>query len=658
LGVIETTGQDALRLRDMAEEAQGAEYPPLRGQVEVVPTEVRLDYHQMALNLSGIPQDDGRYTLRLSVWAYHAGDLLGAIELEDVPAERLRGGIALVSDPGGQVAARHSFHTFTVGGEKLDHHPGRTFGPVAGTLHTLSGGILKLSAQFAPLGDALLPRTEDAPRPRMAATLQYRPSGTETWTQAGPPLAIAPPEYLTVWRIEGWDDTQDHEARILFTDEDGAEYTYDLSIPKDPADEEIISAAGITGQSLIGMAPSQGAPETGEGEAVVGRWRPANVWFPFRESVEALLRQEVDIIFFTGDQIYESRPTWRGGDRFPATDYLNKWLLWHWAFQDITRQIPAVCQPDDHDVYQGNIWGWGGRLNLTGANWHGGYLKSPHFVNMVQRSQTAHLPDAYDPEPALTGITHYYTDLEYGGVDFAILEDRKFKTPSQVTDPDEQVLLGERQLQFLEEWARGPSDFKVAVSQTGYATMHVTFEGELPQDPDSGGFPKVGRDRAVRAFSEAGAFVLCGDQHLGTFVRLGVDEPSDGPYQLCVPALANFFWRWWYPDVEGQDRAPGQPEHLGEFVDAYGNYLRMIAVANPEREDLLDQRLRARNVIPIEEAELGYGDTVRTCQGDGYGILRMNKAEGLLTVECWPHNADPADPSAQFPGWPVVLESW
>jgi hypothetical protein len=186
--------------------------------------------------------------------------------------------------------------------------------------------------------------------------------------------------------------------------------------------------------------------------------------------------------------------------------------------------------------------------------------------------------------------------------------------------------------------------------------MHVTFTGDLARDADSGGFPKVGRDKAVRLFRRCGAFVLCGDQHLGTMTRLGVEKPSDSVYQLCVPALANIFWRWFYPNTPGADRKTGEPDYLGEYVDSWGNYLRMVAVANPERRELLGQKLRQRYVIPETEAKDGLGDSVRTCLGDGYGVVRFDKSEQRVTVGCWPHNANPRSGGEQFTGWPIELK--
>jgi alkaline phosphatase D len=318
-----------------------------------------------------------------------------------------------------------------------------------------------------------------------------------------------------------------------------------------------------------------------------------------------------------------------------------------------------VVQPDDHDVYHGNLWGWGGRLCPTDHNASGGYICAPYFVNMVHRTQTSHNPGPYDPAPALNGITNYYGAFTYGGVGFAVLEDRKFKTPPDVTAPKEQTLLGETQLRFLEEWGADweGQAAKVVVSQTVYAAMHCRDDGTLFVDPDCNGFPKAGRDRAVRAFREAGAFVFCGDQHLATFAQLGIGDPSHGVYQFCVPAMGNIFWRWFYPAEAGANRAPGMPEHLGDFTDPWGNPFRMLAVANPEEETLYREAgaIRSRHLLPVEEFETGPGDSERTSQGDGYGIIRLDKAAREITAECWPHNARPSEGDEMFQGWPVTV---
>ena len=94
---------------------------------------------------------------------------------------------------------------------------------------------------------------------------------------------------------------------------------------------------------------------------------------------------------------------------------------------------------------------------------------------MVERAQTSHLPDPYHKEPLQQGITTYFTNLKIGEVDFAIIEDRKFKSgpngkipnqgprPDHINDPNynpesinlpELVLLGGLQHDFLAKWGK------------------------------------------------------------------------------------------------------------------------------------------------------------------------------------------------------------
>lgn len=671
LAVVETTGEGGLSFRDMSQPETTLAFPPLEGQKTLAQQPIRLDYHQMMLNLEGVPGEGEAYDLRLSVWARHSGELLGAQELRGVPASRLRGNVALVAHPEGK-PVRHLFGALRAGGGRLAAHPERAFGPVAGTLYTVANGTLKLPAQFMSYGQAALsaPGKGRKRGARLYASLEARPLGsTEAFRQVAGPITLSPPDYYVPFRIEGWDATRDWETRVLFTDERDEEHAYTTVVRRDPTAKPRVSVAGFTGMGVMGRTANAPGPKPEAGEVVIGRWTPANVWMPFAETVSMVQKQDVDLLFFTGDQIYEGKPTPPDGGREPFEDYLYKWILWHWSFRDLTDHLPAVCQPDDHDVYHGNLWGWGGRLNLTGSNSEGGYLCSPYFVNMVHRTQTGHMPDPYDAAPALNGISNYYGAFTYGGVGFAVLEDRKFKTPPQVQDPEEQELLGKKQLQFLREWGedwRGHV-LKCAVSQTIYAAMHTDFQGGMPKDPDAGGFPKGERDKAVRLFRRAGIFVLSGDQHLATFTRVGIDAPGDGVYNFAVPALGNIFWRWFYPSTPGAGRAAGEPEHLGEFTDAWGNPFRMIAVANPERQELLSQKLRSRSVLPEAEAKAQGGVIVdsagvkvavaspHVCLGDGYGIVRFDKGARTVTVECWPYSADPTAGGKPFAGWPVTI---
>ena len=76
--------------------------------------------------------------------------------------------------------------------------------------------------------------------------------------------------------------------------------------------------------------------------------------------------------------------------------------------------------PDDHDVGQGNLWGGGGRA--VEIDTQGGYTRPAGYVQLVERQQTSHLPDPYDPTPIAQGLGTYFTRMNVGVVDFAIVD--------------------------------------------------------------------------------------------------------------------------------------------------------------------------------------------------------------------------------------------
>ncbi|NIA13522.1 MAG: hypothetical protein GWP08_05530 [Nitrospiraceae bacterium] len=662
LCTVQTDGAIALVFKDMGSPNEIG-YPSL-------PEQENSQMHEgpfhgaLVLRLEGYATSSSHFTLRLTAWNRETQVLLAARIVDRVPARRLRGNVALVSHPGlGPTATRHRFEQLLVGGERLVHHPERAFGPIAGTLFSLSGNKLKMSAQFVHLGDALAGSGGRARRfrPVQTAALEIRPLGGESseWETLCPPQAITTPDYYTVFEVGNWDSTRDWETRVAYNDSRDRTHHYRTVVPRDPVEKDVVSLAAFTGMGIMARPAYGSPPKPTEGEELLGRWTPANVWFPFGETVAAVNRQDVDILFFTGDQIYQNKPSpVKADDRFPAADYLYKWLLWHWAFRDLTNHLPAIVQADDHDVYQGNFWGWSGRTNTTGLDRDGGYIACPSFINLVYRTMAGHNPEAYAAGAPSNGITSYFCGFTYGGIGFAVLEDRAFKTPPSVKEASDQELLGAAQERFLDEWGKNWSGqkMKVAVSQSVYASMHVNFDGELINDTDSGGWPKGGRDRAVRLLQRARAFIVSGDQHLATFSRLGLDAPSDGPYQFCVPAVGNIFWRWFYPAAPGKDRAPGEAGHLGEFTDRFGNFFRMLAVANPEKRELLGEGFRYRPKLPRAQAQPKPLDRKRAAKGDGYGVVRVNKREQTVTAECWPYDADPTNGGTQYRGWPQTIK--
>ncbi|CAN0433172.1 unnamed protein product, partial [Scytosiphon promiscuus] len=303
---------------------------------------------------------------------------------------------------------------------------------------------------------------------------------------------------------------------------------------------------------------------------------------------------------------------------------------------------------------------------------------------MVQRTQTANMPYAYDPTPIKQDISVYYTDLNIGGISFGIIEDRKWKSsPANIFPPEYKVingwpenqnynkakdfsapqaeLLGDRQEVFLENWVENWSEktwIKLLLSQTIFATvatlpdsaisdvvvptLRITKEGEYPsndkptQDMDSNGWPKEGRDNAVEIIRRGFAFHLAGDQHLGSTIQYGVDEWNDAGWAICVPSVSNYFPRRWFPKIPGKNRPDGAPNNLGEFEDGFGNKITVHAVSNPVFTGLEPAKLYDR--------------------APGYGIVKFNRNSREIELANWPRHIDPTKADAKpYDGWPITI---
>jgi len=478
-------------------------------------------------------------------------------------------------------------------------------------LYTVHDGILKLTAQLYPLKDGESP------------TLRLEAKRGGRWTEVAR-TEIVNPGWTAPFRVEKWDVTKDVPYRVRHSG--GA--VYEGIIRADPVAKSEIVVAAFTGNSIY----------AGHGGDI-----------PKTDIVENLARIKPDLLFFSGDQVYDHNR------------HYAYWLKFGRDFGEAIRSTPTVTIPDDHDVGMANIWGAGGKKSHTGAGHDGGYFKPVAYVQEVERAQTSHLPDPFDPTPILRGIGVYYTALTWGGVSFAILEDRKFKTgphglipkmgprPDHIRDPNYDpkavdvagaVLLGERQLKFLRAWAgdwRG-AEMKAVLSQTifcGGAHLHGSRRNRLIADLDSNGWPQTGRNKAIAEIRRAFAIHIAGDQHLATIIHHGIDDWNDGCYSFCVPSIANLYLRWWDPPKPGRNRRAGAPEYTGENLDGFANKITVWAAANPGAKP---------------------NHSKLTTRSAGFGVVRFNKSKRTIKIECWPRNVDVTDPGAsQYPGWPMTV---
>jgi len=557
---------------------------------------------------------------------------------------------------GGNV--RFWFADWRLTGTKVAAFPEHSFGPILFAQYTLSNGILKMTAQMPPISS------------KDAQTLNFQIMKDKKNWQTVSESKIDKMARTATFRIENWDKSKDTKYRLVY----GPYYSganrkkdyYEGVIRREPLDKEEIVLAAFTGNNDLG--------------------------FPNNDIVQYVKYHNPDLLYFSGDQIYEVVGGF-GVQRKPVEkaviDYLRKWYLYGWAYRDLMRNRPTISIPDDHDVYHGNLWGAGGKATPPGlqgddAQDAGGYKMPPEWVNMVQRTQTSNLPDPYDPTPVKQGIGVYYCNMNYAGISFAILEDRKFKSApksllpgadiqngwarnknfnaKKESDVPEAVLLGKRQLDFLHDWASDWSKntwMKVVLSQTIFANvatlpkeeaysdeivprLRILEKGESPPndipvaDMDSNGWPQTGRNKAIREIRRAFAFHIAGDQHLGSVIQYGIEEWRDSGYAFCVPAISNIWPRRWYPNNEGKNRSPNSPRYTGDFEDGFGNKMTVYAVSNPIYTGLKPSKLYDR--------------------ATGYGIVRFNKKSRDITIECWPRLSNPAQPDAkQYPGWPIKI---
>jgi alkaline phosphatase D len=568
-----------------------------------------------------------QYELHLSYYD-SLGNERNSLVLKNVQPQRLSGNMALVSNPGkGPNTGRFWFNHWEGKGKKILELPGPPAGPIISTQYTLSEKVLNLTAQLMPvsiIGD-------------LEVDLEIMDTAGGWKKIAAAKVYI--PGFTASFRVQDWDDSKDIPFRVKYDifHPDGSNdphYWYG-TIRKDPAgkDEIILAAFACVHQNQRSF----------ENPAFAYDWYN-KVYFPHQEVVDHVLVHQPDLLFFSGDQVYDNlSPTWRV--EYPLDkaelDYLYKWYLWCWTFRDLTKDIPAVIIPDDHDVFHGNLWGAGGRsLKIMGSEAQnqltGGYLMPASWVRMVERTQTSHLPDPYDPEFVKQGIGTYYTSMRYGGVSFAILEDRKFKTgPSDTIS--EFSLLGDRQLDFIEHWTADweGAEMKVVLHQSPFADISADLK--LLEDKDSNGWPPTERDKAIKAIRKGFAFMIAGDQHLGSVIQHGLDDWNDSGWEFSVPAVANFYARQWRPGFEGHNHIEGMPGYTGEYADYFNNKVTVWAIANPEPVQIEPVYLHSR--------------------APGYGIIRFDKPSREITMECWPRYVDPDDASSgsQYPGWPKTV---
>jgi alkaline phosphatase D len=615
----------------------------------------------ITLELSG--SDSGELTLS----AFDNETLLGSV-VSVVNIERLNGNIALTTN----YASLHGnppemnkhnwpnalenpdlfdkfwFSDWNISGSKIAVNPDHVFGPILFNQFTVSRNVLKMTVQMPPLG---------ADENHQLKLQTRNKTGERVW-QDRAETTFDDLAYCGTFRLENWDDAVDTEYRILYGDD-----ILNGIIPCDPVEKEKIKVADISCNH-----------------------HDAFPNFHFTQNVKNL---EPDMLAIVGDQYYENSGGYGNARthnadktrndttlRYTLLDSMRKWMMHGWTWRHLTKDIPSLCLPDDHDVYQGNIWGEGGmltgsldyekdRTNIYDGS-AAGYMMDLPWVSIIHKQQTSHNPDAYDPTPTGEGVSNYYGDYLFGRISFAILADRQHKSgPASIMPTDHPNrkdhiydmdfdlttiddpslnLLGDKQEEFLEAWTENweNADMKAVISQTIFtamATTHGPEKAELRADLDTNAWPQNKRDKAVKIMRKAFPVHLAGDQHLPALIQYGMEDFRDGPYAFAAPAVNVGYPRWFFPKIDGENRADGAPYNTGDFKDNFDHNLTVYAVGVSPEEP-------RENVIEFMQDKMS-----------GIGLATFDKTNQKITFECWPFQADPRDKSKQMAGWPVTVDT-
>lgn len=597
------------------------------------------------LTLEGEPAGE-RYSLKLSVADPKTGKTIDSVQFKAAP-NAILGNVALVNNFDASLkrrqGARYRFRKWSLSGDAFSTKNEQKFGPILWTMYSLSdsrgdeGFVMKLSALTGPLG------ADDNKRVELLIEKdgQWKSLGkakldTDAWT--------------ATFRIPNWDEKTRTPYKVVYrmAHRDGteSESSWGGEIRENPSGRPLRLGA-LTCQNDYG--------------------------FPYAPVANNLVALDPDMLYFSGDQLYENHGGF-GIIRDPAgpaiLNYLRKFYQHGWSFREAMKDRPTISIPDDHDVFQGNIWGEGGaKMDATGGtSSKGGYRQPARMVNAVHKTCAGHHPDYYDPTPCKQDISVYYGDMVYGGVSFAILGDRQWKSGPErvdsgsgradhVIDPDIDpkkldkpglVLLGERQEEFLKKWAddwRGHK-MKVLLSQTvfaGVATHHGRYDAYLHADLDSGGWPQTARNRAIKILTKGKPLHINGDQHLTSLTQYGVDKQRDGFWSFCTPAISAGYPRWWRPDEMNLPHK-NRPEHgsanTGEYVDGFGNKVYMYAIGNP--------------IVPTKRNRYERAHQ----KGSGFGLVTIDTNAKTYTIESFRFLIDATDGNLEenyFPNWPVTI---
>ncbi len=633
------------------------------GELESVSPEERLEVLKKALKkevvlMVRLASAGKEFSLSLMVLEPETGRVLDELEDFALPAEKMTGGLALVSNlPEVKAGSENPvcwFKDFQAEGSLLRLFPERGFGPVAFVLYTLSRGTLKLTAQLVP--ESL------GPQERVFLEID-RGDSFETLTEA----YVNRESWTALFQIEGWEAESDFAYRIYAGDRlASSEATNYFSgwIRKEP------SQAGRLTLAMLSNHQEEG--------------------YPYPELANSLKNHNPDLLIFAGNQVF-GRPAalWRGALDYARArqEYLRQWLLFGWAFSDLLKDRPAILIPEARDFFQIKLWGEGGRpsqaeasADPAGAQDGGGFLVPSEFIKLVLETQTGHLPLTSKPAGEKAFYSGFH-ELNYAGLSLAVINDRFNKSAPGPLFPEARIrngwpqnpdfdlkkatrvrearLLSEEQLGLLKDWIldwSGGVWFKACLSSSAFVSLLTLPEGqqgeealwqlpplkpgEYPEsdrpaaDFNTSAWPQPARDEIIRLLRKARAVHLCGTGGPPAVLKYGLEKPDEAIAALVAsPIQAQVALRW----TPAPARRSGQKKEAvatGNWEDAFGNKFNLLLVNNPRGED------KASGLKSIS----------------GFSLVTFEKSSRQVVFESYQLEEKPEVRPVLMPGWPAVVE--
>jgi len=519
--------QDDYRMRSLIHQAhgrQGGLVAGINGKGEVVVVDNQDSRNPLSLQRdrqfhpSGIPESGANLYLlaipsgnayRLTLWARNhiTGETIDSAYIGGIRQKRLQGNLALaahIEDTSHK--ASFWFKKWKMEGTKIRNRDDRQFGPVLGAHYTVSQNTLRMTAQMPPLSKDHLKQVK----------LEIRKKGTNEWQEASQ-SAISNPGWMASFSLRDWNSHKTWEYRLSYPLEEYAKPHYLKGIIRKEPDQENLVLAGISNMKSMREPIGKNYHFTGD-----------SIGFPHQTTLSNILKHQPDILAYTGNQVHKNLPTTVKYDSTDEVylDYLYKWYMFCWANGALTQNIPTIILPGHSDLYRKPLHV--ADTQKTGQTARISRQMPASFINMVQKSQTGHLPAPYNPAPNPQGIPAFYTDLQYAGLDLAILEAYKFtdEHPTHATRPqaipsDTSSPLGHRQLHFLREWS--------------YKWTGAHIKAVLSPKPAAGPEWK----QALEIIRKAHAIMITSGRTMAYAIHQGIERIGDAGYEFGIPPLSD-----------------------------------------------------------------------------------------------------------------------